>query len=204
MLWATQSLSSLALQRSRNGTDAKAASISELSEIKKPSNFQKNCRSHLCHICLLCVFGNFLDALTPMQKMSLLKVFKESHGNFPNSATRIVRRWRWKWLMTECLSNKCSTLCNANSFWSVWSPRSKALLCFVISNLSNIFLKVNFFLVRKNSDIFWCSQAGLALPRWIFSKLCCFLCSGSYISWLLRCLPLCPGSIYYALPRVPQ
>ena len=91
-LWATQSLSSLALQRSRNGTDAKAASISELSEIKKPSNFQKNCRSHLCHICLLCVFWNFLDALTPMQKMSLLKVFKESHGNFPNSATRIVRR----------------------------------------------------------------------------------------------------------------
>ena len=69
----------------------------------------------------------------------VVESFKESHGNFPNSATRIVRRW--KWLIGECLLMcKCWTLRNENSVWSVWSPWSKAFLLFVLSGLLNILL----------------------------------------------------------------
>ena len=83
-------------------------------------------------------FCGFLSRCDSEAGNVVVESFKESHGNFPNSATRIVRRW--KWLIGECLLCKCWTLRNENSVWSVWSPWSKAFLLFVLSGLPNILL----------------------------------------------------------------
>ena len=83
--------------------------------------------------------------------------FKESHGNFPNGATWIVRR---RWLTGKCLLYKCSTLWRyVNTLWSpssAWSTvfNGHVLACFrsFLSGLSNL-SEGQFFPSRKTRHI---------------------------------------------------
>ena len=96
--------------------------------------------------------------------------FKESHGNFPNGATWIVRR---RWLTGKCLLYKCSTLWRyVNTLWSpssAWSTvfNGHFLACFrsFLSGLSNL-SEGQFFPSRKTRHI------PTIKPWWAISKFC--------------------------------
>ena len=121
--------------------------------------------------------------------------FKESHGNFPNGATWIVRS---RWLTGKCLLYKCSTLWRyVNTLWSpssAWSTvfNGHVLACFrsFLSGLSNL-SEGQFFPSCKNPahlyNVTLVSNIKI-LP--------------TYFPGLIPCLmlkPLCPRSIYYVL-----
>ena len=121
--------------------------------------------------------------------------FKESHGNFPNGATWIVRR---RWLAGKCLLYKCSTLWRyVNTLWSpssAWSTvfNGHVLACFrsFLSGLSNL-SEGQFFPSRKNPahpcNVTLVSNIKILPP----SFPGCIPC--------LTLKPLCPRSIYYVL-----
>ena len=84
------------------------------------------------------------------------------------------------------------TLCKTG-FWSVWSPWLKTLLPLVLFNPSKSFVLLLFLENPANLD----APNKLTLGDFL-SKLC-FLCLFVVLLGFLRCLPLCPRSIYYAL-----
>ena len=121
--------------------------------------------------------------------------FKESHGNFPNGATWIVRR---RWLAGKCLLYKCSTLWRyVNTLWSpssAWSTvfNGHVLACFrsFLSGLSNL-SEGQFFPSCKNPahlyNVTLVSNIKILPP---------------YFPGCIPCLtlkPLCARSIYYVL-----